>query len=295
MTAPSRQAIAYLDWEFDAWEHRGRMHRLLPEGAEQPDVTYRQCSGPLRDQVDSLQRLIRERSIKYIVIDSVGLACDGPPEEAEAALGFFQALRALDVGALCIAHANRAGDTERPFGSVYWHNSARMTWYVKRVQEAGGDTVDIGLFNRKSNTSALSRPLGFRFTFDELRTTIERTDVRDVPQLAGQVGWKERMTHALRSGAMSYAELADVLEGDVETISRVARRYDGKLFTLVAGDDGKKRVGLVRNHDPDSVRPDSPDSVPLGKAKGGRTHAPSIEGVSGHAVRSGEEEKWWNK
>ena len=32
---------------------------------------------------------------------------------------------------------------------------------------------------------------------------------------------------------------------------------------------------------PDTVRRTHPDTVRLGKAKGGRTHAPSIEGVSG--------------
>ena len=192
------------------------MHRMIGDAKALPDITYVDCSGPLRDQVDRLQRVIRDKSIKYVVIDSVGLACDGPPEEAEAALGFFQALRALDVGALCIAHVNKSRDeraAQQPFGSVYWHNSARMTWYVKRFQEVGGETVDIGLFNRKSNSSALSRPLGFRFTFEELRTSIEKSDVRDVPQLAGQVALKERMSHALRQGAMTYTELSETLEG----------------------------------------------------------------------------------
>ncbi len=297
MTTATQQRVAYLDWEFDAWEHKGRMRRLLPEPAELPDIVYVPCSGPLRDQVDRLQQILREKAITEVVIDSVGLACDGPPEEAEAALGFFQALRALDVGAVCIAHANRAGDTDRPFGSVYWHNSARMTWYVKRVQEAGGDTVDIGLFNRKSNTSALSRPLGFRFAFDELRTTIERTDVRDVPQLAGQVSLKERISHALRLGAKTYAELAEQLDADAETIGRVARRYEGKLFTVVASVDGKKRVGLVRNEAADTVRPDTPDTVRVGKAKGGRTEGGLIKTPVRPTVRSGEEEPahWWDR
>jgi len=249
MAAAAPHAVAYLDWEFDAWEHRGRMHCLLGNAGQLPDITYVACSGPLRDQVDRLQHIIREKSIKYVVIDSVGLACDGPPEEAEAALGFFQALRALDVGALCIAHQSKADEKhghEKPFGSVYWHNSARMTWHVRKVQDTASETVEIALTNRKSNTSALARPLGFRFTFEELRTSIDRIDIRDVPQLAGQVPVKERIAHALTGGAMTVVELSEELDVPQNTIIQTTRRWDGKLFVkLTKTADGVHRIGLV--------------------------------------------------
>jgi hypothetical protein len=109
----ARVNVAYLDWEFDAYEHRDRMRRLV--GEDMPGIVYVPCVGPLRDQVDRLQRVIREHDLGFVVIDSVGMACEGPPEEAQSALGFFDALRSLQVGALCVAHVNRSGDTDRPF------------------------------------------------------------------------------------------------------------------------------------------------------------------------------------
>jgi AAA domain len=246
MQAANTQRVALLDFEMDAWEHKGRARRLMADGEQLPDILYVPCVGPLRDQVDRLRRIIRDQEVRFVVIDSVALACDGPPEESQAAIGFFEALRRLEVGSLLIAHVNRAGDTERPFGSTFWHNSARATWYAKKVQEAAGETLDIGLFNRKANTSALSRPLGFRFTFEELRTRIQRTDVRDVPELAGQVPLKARIAHAITTQAKSYAELAEELDVPVNSVVQTVRRWEGKAFTkLLKTPDGVHRIGLL--------------------------------------------------
>lgn len=251
ITPTTRLNVAYLDWEFDAWEHRDRMHRLV--GEDMPGIVYVPCAGPLRDQVDRLQRIIREREIGYVIIDSVGFACEGPPEEAQSALGFFNALRALEVGALCVAHVNRSGDTERPFGSAFWHNSARSTWYAKKQQDAASSTLAVGLFNRKSNIGPLASPIGFTFAFDSIQTTIERTDVRDVPELASQVPLKFRISRSLSTGAKTYVELAAELDADVDSVSKAIRREEGKMFTRVLNSDGVHRFGLLARQDTNLV------------------------------------------
>jgi len=240
--------VAYLDFEFDAWEHRDRMRRLV--GEDMPGIVYVKCAGPLRDQVDRLQRVIREHGIGFVVIDSVGMACEGPPEEAQSALGFFDALRTLNVGALCVAHVNRSGDTDRPFGSTFWHNSARSTWYAKKQQEAASSTLTVGLFNRKSNTGPLSGPLGFTLAFDDHQTTIERTDLRDVPELAGNVPLKSRMIRALESGAMNYADLSTTLGVDATALRQVVSRSPN-LFARIPGLDGVLQIGLAAPSRPD--------------------------------------------
>jgi len=235
--------VAYLDWEFDAWEHKDRMRRLV--GDDMPALVYVPCVGPLRDQVDRLQRVIREHNIGFVVIDSVGMACEGPPEEAQSALGFFDALRSLQVGALCVAHVNRAGDTDRPFGSTFWHNSARSTWYAKKQQEAAASTLTVGLFNRKSNTGPLSGPIGFTLAFDDHQTSIERTDVRDVPDLAGQVPLKYRISREIGGGALSVPELTRLLGESDTSIRKACERDTGKLFARIPGLDGVIRFGLL--------------------------------------------------
>jgi len=282
LAAAARMRVGFADWEFTAWDHKERMLRLVGAGRELPDLVYVRCENPLRDEAPRLQRIIRDHRLEVMIFDSAGFACEGPPEEAQSALGFWRAFRSLRVGGIITAHDNRSHDSERPFGSTFWHNGARATWYVKKQQDNGAAGLSVGLFNKKANTTALSRPLGFRFEFDDEVTRIVRTDVRDVPEFAGQVPIKDRVAHALKAGALTYMELADVLEVDAETVGRVARRYERKLFTLLPGLDGKKRVGLADPRSPDTVHPDSPDTVHPDSERG-RTDTPPLSkrGVSG--------------
>lgn len=240
-----RIRVAFLDWEFDAWEHKERLRLLC--GNDMPDVLYRRCVGPLAHQVDALRRLFEEHGIGFVIIDSVGMACEGPPEEAASALGFADAVRQLEVGSLWLAHSNRAGDTEKPFGSVYWHNSARLTWYLKRVQEHESNVVSVGLFNKKANTSKLHAPLGYRFTFNSDRTLIARQDVRDTPGFETQVPLRTRMVRALSTGALTLPELADAVGGEIESVGRVARRYRerGELVQLPDLNGGPVKYALA--------------------------------------------------
>jgi len=216
---------------------------------ELPDILYVPCQtgGPLNHQVERLQRIFQEHAIDYAIVDSVGLATDGPPEEAASALGFFQALNRLEVGSTLIAHTNREGDTSKPFGSAFWHNSARMTWYVKRERANGTSSVDVGLYNRKSNDGALrAQPIGLHFEFSDSTTTVSSRDVADVPQLEAQTLLRDRMTRAVREGAKTAADLAEELEVPVNTIIQTAKRWDGRLFVkLVGPTDGVHRIGPV--------------------------------------------------
>lgn len=241
-TATTR--VAFLDFELEAWEQRDRMARLV--GSDMPDVVYRRCVGSLREQVDSLRRMVRDEQIGFVVIDSVGPACGGPPEDSATALGFFEGVRMLGVGALCIAHVNRSGDTEKPFGSGFWHNSARSTWYVRKEQEVGESRLTVGMFNRKANLGPLSRPIGFELDFADGRTTIRRTDLANMPALALNLPLRQRIAHEVATGAMTIADLAERLEATPDTVGRTVRRYD-RLFTKVSGPDGIYRIGLLRN------------------------------------------------
>jgi hypothetical protein len=286
----ARMRVGFADWEFTDWDHKERMTRLLGADTELPDLVYMRCENPLTVEAPRLQRIIREHRLEAMIFDSAGFACEGPPEEAQAALGFWRAFRSLRVGGIITAHDNRSHDSERPFGSTFWHNGARATWYVKKQQDHGAAGLQIGLFNKKPPaTDALQRPLGFRFEFADGVTRIVRTDVRDVPEFAGQVAVKERMAHALSAGALTYAELADILQVDVETVGRNALRYKDRLFVVLPGLDGKRRVGLAQP-EPDTVRPDTPDTV-RPDSRRHRTDTPLSKGVSGVRLSDQGKEK----
>src|ERR1019366_111926 len=98
--APTRRMqTAFLDFEWNPWPHRKRMQALV--GADPvPGLLYVPClsEGPLSGQVDRLRGILSAHRIEYVVLDSVALACAGPPEDAATALDFMQALGQLEVG-----------------------------------------------------------------------------------------------------------------------------------------------------------------------------------------------------
>jgi len=243
ITPTVTQRVLFLDWEWDGWEHRQRLKRLWP-GDVLPDLLYRRCTGPLSGQVDNLRAQIAGEGVTFIVIDSVGCACDGPPEEARSALAFFDAVHSLNVGSLMTAHVNRSGDTDRPFGSTYFHNSARLTWYVK-AQERGTDVLTVGLFNRKSSGGPKASPVGYEVSFTDDRTIITRRDPIDVPELAESLPARIRIAGALREGALTLVDLSEALDVPPDTVRKSLLRGEGHQFTRVTGSDGVTRWGLI--------------------------------------------------
>ena len=241
--APSEtMRVGFLDWEMDAAEHRARARGLL---GEESDLVYVPCARPLADDVDRLRRIIRQHGIGYVVVDSVALACDGPPEAAEVAGRFFGALRELGLGSLLVAHVNRSGDTDRPFGSAFWHNGARLTWYAKRESAIASSRMTVGLFNKKSNVGPLAAPMGFDVTWTPDGVDIARTDVADIPDIAQHVPVRFRLEAEMRAGAKTITELSTGLGVAVDTVKKTLERHEGKAFVRMPGPDGVYRWGLV--------------------------------------------------
>jgi AAA domain len=232
--------VALFDWELAGDDHRDRLERLFPDGM--PRILYARCERPLVYEADRLRRIVRDGGIGYSVFDSVAFACDGPPEAAEVAGRYFRAVRQIGGGSLHVAHVSKGenGD-QKPFGSAFWHNGARCTWFVKQDEgSAGSDVLQIGLFNRKSNLGRLRPPLGFSITFAEETTTFRRTDVGASSDLATKLTMRQRMAYLLRGGAMTIEALAEEIEAKPETIKRTAYRNKGLFIVMEGG-----RVGLL--------------------------------------------------
>lgn len=233
----------FVDWEFAGEDHRDRLERLF--GAEMPAVRYVRCDRPMVAEADRLRRIVRDEKIDYCVYDSIAFACDGPPESAEVAAAYYRAVRQIGVGSLHIAHITKSeGGDQKPFGSAFWHNGARATWFAQRASGSlDGRDLNVGLFNRKSNVGPLRPALGFQFTFDAERTIVTRTNVADVADLAGQLPLWQRIAHLVRTGPKTIAELAAELDAKADTVTKAVTR--GKSFVRVLGADGIHRFGLA--------------------------------------------------
>jgi hypothetical protein len=218
--------VLYADWEFSGEDHRDRLERI--EGEDMPELWYVRAERPMVAEVDRLRRIVREERIDYAILDSVAFACDGPPEAAEVAFSYFRATRRIGVGSLHVAHVNRSDtNDQKPFGSTFWHNGFRSTWFAKRSDTtADSASVTVGLYNRKANLGPLQPAVGYRVTFGDDRTTIATTDLGDVTELAAGLPLWQRMAGLLRAGSMTMVEMASELDVKVDSVSKAVRRGD---------------------------------------------------------------------
>lgn len=235
--------VALFDWELSGEEHRERFQFLF--SPQKPPLTYVRCDSPLSQSVERVARIIRERNIRYAFFDSIAFACDGKPEDADVTNRYFRAIRQTGIGSLHIAHVNRSETSDqKPFGSIFWHNGARSTWYVKAAEPDPDGTLRLGFFNRKSNLGPIRAPASFQVTFGRDRTVFKRAEVADDPELALKMTIRQRMYALLRHGSMAIDAIAEELDANPDTVARTARRCRDAFVLLDGGRVGLKAVGL---------------------------------------------------
>ena len=234
MMAQSGMRVALFDWELAGEDHRDRLEKLFP--GEMPQITYARCERALIHEVDRLRRIVRDGNIEYCFFDSIAFACSGPPESAEIAGEYFRAIRQIGGGSYHIAHVSKAdGADKKPFGSSFWHNGARATWYVHSSQDSINERViNLGMFNRKANLARLQKPVGLRVEFTDTHTYITVDNVADTPELAEKMSLTQRMREALKRGEMTVEDLSIVAQVPVKRINEAAKR-NNKLFIVNGG------------------------------------------------------------
>ena len=244
-----------MDWEWGSQAHRRRLGRLA-QGKKLPRIHYIRCDRPLVNEVPRLQRLIRELDLGFLVLDSVVFGCDGPAEQSDTAGRYFMALRQLAIPSLLIAHVTKAEDGDKkPFGSSFWHNSARLTWYIRKSGEFGEQTI-VGLFNRKNNDDRPLEPRAFRFWFqDEMLQTIispaSMDDLANEPDIAEKMPLKARIAASVKYEPKTISEIAVEIGRTVQDVSTTIRREEkqGRTFTRVQGPDQVYRIALLETRD----------------------------------------------
>ena len=96
--------------------------------------------GAIWDQAPDLQSLAVEWGATYMVLDSIVPACGRTdPLKPEAAGQYAAAIVGIGLPALSLAHVTKADNAAYPFGSIFWHNLARMSWSLTR----DGETVQL--------------------------------------------------------------------------------------------------------------------------------------------------------
>jgi hypothetical protein len=221
------ELVMFCDWESSGPEHRDRFLALFP--VDPPGVLYVRCDRPLEIEQDRLRALALEHGITYAIFDSAAYGCKGAPESAEAAIGYFRAVRSLGtVGTLIVAHVTKAEEGDkRPFGSGFWHNSARSTWNMKRSNPEDDNSPDINVLisQRKCNQGRLRPPFAMCVTFGQATTVFTRTSAAAVPDFAMSLTLMQRVRAAVKYSPLGIEALrSEFPDQKPDTLLRIVRR-----------------------------------------------------------------------
>ena len=215
--------VLYLDWETDQYTHDQRLKAICHALDHEPphNIFYRRQTASLESSVANLKREVVKRGIVFTVIDSMAAARGGEPESADVTVRLFNAARSLGIPWMGIDHitksAGATGDAKKPFGSVFSHNLARMTWGAEAEQNAGDVYKGVTFTNWKANNGRLQEKRTYRVDFhnsdsDELLgVDIREADISDFPKLAEGEELGKRIIAALRSGALDYESLGEAI------------------------------------------------------------------------------------
>ena len=228
--------VLYLDYETspDEITRRLRSIKLGLDLTGPLPVLYRFLVQPLAAEIEVIQRIVVDEGITMVVVDSVGYACGGAPEEAVNAIAYYGALRSLKVTTLSVGHVTKDWKANTPFGSVYWLNGARSAWEVVKSQDSGAESTHIGMLHRKINNGPLHQPFGFEMVFDGMRVTLARETISMVPDADDKLPMKDRITSTMqRFGPMSVTDLVEYLEKPEGTIRKTLHRSNA--FVVVKG------------------------------------------------------------
>ena len=229
--------VIYLDYEADPDESKYRADFISRGMGIDPSLVaihYRHCSNPLREEIDSLQRYIRQVDADCIVIDSAIPAC-GDALDSGMVAKFFNALRSLSnsekqIASLLIGHTTKAQDTTGgPFGSVVWRNGPRSVWEFRADQQRNMNRIDVQLVHQKVNLDPLLAPIGFRINWGEGEITFESLDARRHAVFGAEAPLADRVEVLMEDrGGMSSDALGVALGaqiGDIEDILSLDMRF----------------------------------------------------------------------
>ncbi len=230
ITVKESTPCLYLDYEDDPSSFRKRWSALeqgFGQGAM--PILYRRMTGTLSDSVEQLQRIIADKNIGLIIVDSLGPAARGNLNDPEPAIKYHAALRQLGITSLTLAHTAKDQFTKKRsiFGSVFFTNHSRSVWECKAEQETGEDEAVISLKHTKANLSRIHPPLGYRFIFEDKAIRLEKTDLRDTG-LSVELPLAWQIKNLLRSGSLTKQEIAEALDKGEDTIRITLKRMETK-------------------------------------------------------------------
>ena len=215
--ARTKGPVLYLDYETDANTIGDRLNWIMNGLWETtPPISYLAGIQPVSTSLIAIKRYTSEIKPVLIIVDS-GAMASGKPQEDEAVLSYFSAMRELGPSTLTILHVAKNANGGEPYGSVYWRNMSRLALKIDGQRQDDG--IIVGISDTKSNNASRIPPRALRFRWDNDGETIivRPTDPADVDAVADRRGIKDLLWEALEQ-PMSVNDLSDELGKTTQVI-----------------------------------------------------------------------------
>jgi RecA-family ATPase len=231
--------VLYLDYEADAETHATRLAAITAGAglAQMPEIYYRFCTASLMESVDTAQREISRLGIGMVVVDSLGAAGSGAPEEGRTAIPLMSACRSFKVPTLAIHHRPKPQNGQKEgadyYGSIYYWNHCRMMWVARLAGKADDDektcdspTKIVELKQVKTNDGARQKKHGLKMTFENagehlMALHFESESAQALahdPDASALLKLPDRLLIALERGPQTAEELADRLKANRKSV-----------------------------------------------------------------------------
>lgn len=237
--------VGYLDWEDDAATARERMVAICAGAGIDPKqchIEHKRMAASLDESKREVKQWLGKIHARLVIVDSLGMACGGDPNDPSLMIKAMIAARSLDLPVVAIHHlAKDAKDKSRPYGTVYAAAEARMTWLVEKedTQKQENGKLRIALTNMKSNRSRRHPRQSFEYTFDvdddteALRSvSVRPLAFRDTTDVGVGAGQKWRIADALKAKPLTVDAIAAVTRISKASVRTQLNRHDD-MFTKI--------------------------------------------------------------
>ena len=176
--ARTKGPVLYLDYETDANTIGERLNWIMNGLWETtPPISYLAGIQPVSTSLTAIKRYTSEIKPVLIIVDS-GAMASGKPQEDEAVLSYFSAMRELGRSTLTILHVAKNANGGEPYGSVYWRNMSRLALKIDGQRQDDG--IIVGISDTKSNNASRLPPRALQFRWDSDGETIKATSTDPV-------------------------------------------------------------------------------------------------------------------
>ena len=221
MHVKSPAKCLYLDYEesLDTF-HRRIMAIQRGLGFPNPEtsgILWKKMYQPFASSIEEISKIIRDRQIEFVVIDSMNPALGGMSIDSQSVEKFFEALGVLNTTSLILDHANRshesnASGTPAIYGSAFKYNRSRMVYEIRKKQESLSGEIQVVLYHRKTNDFKIQSPRGFNIKFD----------MREVEEEGDTEGYKLDLIHSVKFTPLRLGDADDEFL-KAQPLSEVAR------------------------------------------------------------------------